>query len=68
MAERYLTVKDVAARYSVSPWTVYRWVFLKRIPHHKPGPKTLRFSEVELDLWDQRNAVGVGKFHSKRSA
>lgn len=64
----YLTPEQVAARYQVALKTVYDWVFKKRIPHYKPSRGTLRFNEVELDQWDERNAVPVGKFHRKRGA
>ena len=51
---RYLTVRDVAARYQLSPWTLYERTRLGLIPHRKhPGSNRLLFTEAELDAWDE---------------
>ena len=42
MEDRLLTIREMAEYLRVNPFTVYRWVAQKRIPHLRVG-RTLRF-------------------------
>jgi excisionase family DNA binding protein len=42
MEDRLLTIRELAEYLRVNPFTVYRWVAQKRIPHLRVG-RTLRF-------------------------
>lgn len=54
MAERALTVKDVAAEYGVTPATVYGWIKEgDLVPLKLPGG-TFRFRRAQLDEFDRR--------------
>lgn len=55
---RYLTVEDVARRFSVNVTTVYRLAQRGRLPAFKVGNQW-RFSETRLDQWvADRERVG----------
>jgi excisionase family DNA binding protein len=47
MAERWLTTKEAAAMWRVSPRTIRRWVNAQRIEGCKFGPKCIRVLTVE---------------------
>lgn len=52
-SRRYISLKEVAARYGVREATVYEWVAASAIPYRKlPGRKLLLFDPAELDLYD----------------
>jgi excisionase family DNA binding protein len=48
MEDRLLTVRELAAYVRVNPFSVYRWVAQKRIPHLRVG-RTLRFRLEDID-------------------
>ena len=55
MSRRYLTVKDVAARYggAWSEWQIRELARTNRLPHRKhAGCSRLLFLETELDAYD----------------
>ncbi len=43
-----LTVKEVARRLAVSPWTVYQWCYQGVLPSHKIGG-SVRITEEALE-------------------
>jgi len=48
MEDRLLTIRELAEYLRVNPFTVYRWVAQKRIPHLRVGG-TLRFRLDDID-------------------
>ena len=48
MNNRLLTVRELAEYVRVNPFSVYRWVAQKRIPHLRVG-RTLRFRLDDID-------------------
>ena len=47
----FLTVAQVANRFAVSDKTVYHWVNVEKIPHHKING-SLRFRISDLEEWE----------------
>jgi excisionase family DNA binding protein len=50
MAEKFLTVDEVAEYLSLSRATVYQWASEKRIPHYRMG-RAIRFKRAEIEAW-----------------
>lgn len=50
MAEKFLTVEQVAEYLSLSKATVYQWASEKRIPHYRMG-RAIRFKQAEIESW-----------------
>ena len=50
MAEKFLTVDEVAEYLSLSKGTIYQWAAEKRIPHYKMG-RAVRFKKAEIESW-----------------
>jgi excisionase family DNA binding protein len=48
MAEKFLTVEQVAGYLSLSKATVYQWASEKRIPHYRMG-RAIRFKQAEIE-------------------
>jgi excisionase family DNA binding protein len=48
MAERWLSVDEIAAHLGVNPDTIYKWITRKRMPAHKVG-KLWKFLASEID-------------------
>ena len=42
---------DAARALGVPLGTLYAWVSTKRIPHHRLGPRIVKFSRHRLALW-----------------
>lgn len=53
------TVAEVAARYAVHDRTVRRWVKEGKLPAHRFGGKHLRFTDKDLEMFDQASVVTV---------
>ena len=45
---RLLTYAQAARFLNVPIGTLYAWVHQRRIPHHRLGPRTIRFTEADL--------------------
>lgn len=45
-----VNVPTLAARLGVSPWTIYQWVFARRIPYVKVGRRVM-FNPTQIDAW-----------------
>ena len=57
----YLVDKASAARIlSVSPRTIEKWVFERRIPFTRVGGRCIRFDPDELLQWAKSDRVPVG--------
>ena len=57
---KFLNVEQVAERYSVSIWSIWRWSKSPDNPFPKPsalGTQTKRWSVEELDKYDARIAA-----------
>lgn len=50
IADRWLSVQEIAHYLGISKETVYRWLDCKRIPAHKIG-KQWKFRTDEVDSW-----------------
>ncbi len=47
-----------AARFlGIATGTLYLWVFQKKIPHLRFGPRLVRFSRTELEAWMRARRV-----------
>ena len=57
MAERWLSVEEISAHLGVSPDTVYKWVYRKKMPSHKVG-RLWKFLASEVDLWVKQGRAG----------
>jgi excisionase family DNA binding protein len=57
MAERWLSVEEISAHLGVSPDTIYKWIYRKRIPGHKVG-RLWKFLVSEVDLWVKKGKAG----------
>lgn len=51
MSRRFLTVRTVATRYTVSAWTIYEWARTGLIPCRKINGRLL-FAEADLEEWE----------------
>lgn len=56
--DKYLNVKQVAARFSVDSCTIWRWRKQKLdFPApHRFGPQTLRWKLADLEAWETAQA------------
>ncbi|MFZ4396977.1 MAG: helix-turn-helix domain-containing protein [Kiritimatiellia bacterium] len=50
MDDRWLSVEEIAPYLGVKPDTVYKWLRLKGMPHHKVG-RLVKFRKEEIDRW-----------------
>ncbi len=50
MAEKFLTVDEIAEYLSLSRATIYQWASEKRIPHYRMG-RAIRFKRAEIESW-----------------
>ena len=50
MAERWLSVDEIAEHLGIKKDTVYKWVRRKRMPFHRVG-RLLKFQAGEVDKW-----------------
>ena len=50
MEDRWLSVEEIAEHLGVKRDTVYKWVRLKGMPHHKLG-RLVKFRQAEIDKW-----------------
>ncbi len=58
--ERLLTVQEAAHLLGIKPQTLYLWVAMKRIAHHKVG-RLVRFTEADLsDFVERQRQLPVG--------
>jgi excisionase family DNA binding protein len=57
MAERWLSVEEISAHLGVSPDTIYKWVYRKKMPAHKVG-RLWKFLTSEVDQWVKRGRAG----------
>lgn len=51
MLDNYLSTKEAAERYNISPVTVRKWLTEGRLKGKKVGPKLWRVSEEELERY-----------------
>lgn len=57
MPERWLSVEEISAHLGVSPDTVYKWVYRKKMPAHKVG-RLWKFLASEVDQWVKHGKAG----------
>jgi excisionase family DNA binding protein len=48
-----LTVKEVAERLRVTPWTIYMWARSGRLPCIRLSKRTLRFLEKDIARYEK---------------
>ncbi len=54
-----LTVKEVAERLRVHPWTVYMWARSGRLPCIRLSKRTLRFLEKDIAKYEREHTSGA---------
>ena len=59
MAERWVSVEDVAAHLGVAKDSVYRWIERKGLPAHKMG-RLWKFKISEVDAWVHAGGAAEG--------
>ena len=57
MPERWLSVEEISAHLGVSPDTIYKWVYRKKMPAHKVG-RLWKFLASEVDQWVKHGRAG----------
>lgn len=57
MAERCLSVPEIAAHLGVKRDTVYKWIERKKMPAHKVG-RLWKFLASEIDAWVKTGTAG----------
>jgi excisionase family DNA binding protein len=57
MAERWLSVEEIAAHLGVNRDTIYKWIDRKKMPAHKVG-RLWKFLASEIDAWVKKGAAG----------
>ncbi len=50
MADRWLSVEEIAEHLGIKKDTVYKWVKTRQMPVHKVG-RLLKFQVNEIDRW-----------------
>jgi len=56
IGRQYLSVKELSRYAGISTHTLYLWIQLRRIPHHKIG-KLIRFKLAEIEGWLEEKKV-----------
>jgi len=56
MADRWLSVEEIAEHLGIKKDTVYKWVKSKSMPSHKVG-RLLKFQVTEVDQWVREGNV-----------
>jgi len=62
MAERWLSVDEIAAHLGVNPDTIYKWITRKSMPAHKLG-RLWKFMASEVDEWVRTGKAGQDEHH-----
>ena len=57
MAERWLSVEEIAEHLGVKKETIYKWVRTTDIPFHKIG-RLVKFQIKEVDSWVREGKAG----------
>jgi excisionase family DNA binding protein len=57
MAERWLSVEEIAAHLGVNRDTIYKWIERKKMPGHKAG-RLWKFLASEIDAWVKKGTAG----------
>ena len=57
MAERWLSVEEIAAHLGVNRDTIYKWIDRKKMPAHKVG-RLWKFLASEIDAWVKKGEAG----------
>lgn len=57
MAERWLSVQEIAAHLGVNRDTIYKWIDRKKMPAHKVG-RLWKFRASETDAWVKGGKAG----------
>jgi len=60
MAERWLSVDEIAAHLGVNLDTIYKWITRKRRPAHQGG-KLRKFLASEVDRWVKNGSAGASE-------
>jgi len=60
MADRWLSVEEIAEHLGVKRDTVYKWISRKGMPAHKAG-RLWKFQKDEVDQWVRTGLAGAGE-------
>ena len=55
----FFTYEEASKAYNIKVSTLYAMVSQKRIPHHRLGPRMVRFKKSELDSWIEEGTVHI---------
>jgi excisionase family DNA binding protein len=58
MAERWISVDEIAQHLGIKKDTVYKWVRTRNMPAHKVG-RLLKFQIGEVDRWVREGRAGT---------
>lgn len=64
MAERWLSVDEIAVHLGVNPDTIYKWITRKGMPAHKLG-RLWKFLVSEVDQWIKGGHAGEDAVSNK---
>ena len=56
LAEKWLSVEEIASHLGVSKETIYRWIERRKIPSHRVG-KLWKFQASEVDGWVRKGGA-----------
>jgi excisionase family DNA binding protein len=59
MADRWLSVEEIAQHLGIKKDTVYKWVRNRNMPAHKVG-RLLKFQVNEVDQWVREGKAACG--------
>ena len=59
MAERWLSVEEIADHLGVKRDTVYKWILRRKMPAHKVG-RLWKFQASEVDAWVRSGGSSAG--------
>ncbi len=66
MAERWLSVEEIADYLGVKRDTLYKWITRRALPAHKAG-RLWKFQRDEVDRWVRDGGVSPAKDSSSAS-
>lgn len=60
MADRWLSVEEIAEHLGIKKDTVYKWVKHRDMPFHKVG-RLLKFQVKEIDQWVKDGKAAINE-------
>ena len=63
----FIDYKKASQVLGIPMGTLYSWVSKKHVPHHRFGPRLVRFEVAELDKWVVSHRVSIGSSEDGRT-